>query len=102
MNTEYTKETWRKAYAELLTVLASIGIPEEVGKYIAQNLHSERSIRRMTGYVRNAHPNTMEEIADEMFAIMEDRNSWIRKKEAQQSNARYTAWLNSDLRERDD
>ena len=101
-NTSYTKETWRKAYAELLTTLAAIGIPEEVGKYIAQNLHSERSIRRMIGYVRNAHPTTMEEIADEMLAIMEDRKSWIRKKEAQESNAKYNAWLNSDLRQSDD
>lgn len=102
MDSSYTKETWRKAYAELLTVLSEAGIPEEVDKYIAQNLRTERCLRRMTGYMRNARPTTMEEIADEMLAIMEDRNSWTRKREAQESSARYNAWLNSDLRETDD
>lgn len=102
MSGAYTQATWRRAYSELLTVLAEAGIPEEVGKYIAQNLHSERSIRRMIGYMRNAHPTSMEEIADEMLAIMEDRNSWIRKKEAQESQAGYNAWLRSDLRQTDD
>ena len=102
MNATYTQDTWRKAYSELLTLLSQAGIPEEVGKYIAQNLHAERSIRRMIGYLRNAHPTSMEEIADEMLTIMEDRNNWIRKKEAQTSNAKYNAWLNSDLRQTDD
>ena len=65
---------------------------------IARNLHSERSIRRMTSYIRNAHPHSMEEIADEMVAIMEDRNHWIEKKQAQESNSRYNDWLNSEER----
>lgn len=99
MNSAYTRETWLNAYHELLTALSEFGIPEEVGKYMAQNLHSERCIRRMISYLKNARPGTMEEIADEMFAIMEDRNRWIQKKEAEESNARYTAWLNSDMRQ---
>ena len=99
---DYTQETWRRAYAELLTVLSDAGIPEEVGKYIAKNLRSERAIRRMTGYMRQARPATMEEVADEMLAIMEDRNAWARKREAEESNARYNAWLRSDLRQTDD
>lgn len=102
MDQTYTQATWRKAWAELLAELARLGIPEEVGKYIAQNLRTERCLRRMTGYLRNAHPTTMEEIADEMLAIMEDRNSWTRRREAQESNARYNAWLNSDRRGTDD
>lgn len=102
MNPSYTKETWLNAYHELLSDLAALGVPEEVGKYIAQNLHSERAIRRMIGYLRAAHPTRMEEIADEMLAIMEDWSSWIRKKEAQESNAKYNAWLNSPLRESGD
>lgn len=102
MNNGYTKETWIAAYHDLLADLSAFGIPEEVGKYIAQNLRTERCMRRMIGYLRNAHPRTMEEIADEMLAIMEDRNTWLRKKEAEESSAKYNAWLNSDLREADD
>lgn len=97
--TEYTKESYLQAYSELLRMTAASGLPEDVGRLIAKQLKSERSIRRMTSYLRNAHPKSMEEIADEMIAIMEDRQHWIEKKQAQESSARYNAWLNSEERE---
>lgn len=102
MTSSYTQATWRRAYAELLTELAGIGIPEEVGRYIAQNLRSERGIRRMISYLRNVRPTSMEDIADELLAIMEDQARWRSKKEAEESSARYNAWLRSDLRPTDD
>ena len=102
MESIYTRESWKEAYAALLTALAEVGVPEEVGKYIAQNLKTERCMRRMTGYLRGAHPNSMEEIADEMVALMETREAWTRKKEAEEANAKYTEWLNSDLRQNED
>ncbi len=52
----------------------------------------------MISYLQNAHPNSMEDIADEMIAIMEDRQHWIEKKQTQESQARYNAWLNSSVR----
>ena len=94
-----TQETWKQAYKELLQATAQYGLPEEVGKLIAKNLHSERAMRRMISYLKNAHPRTVEDIADEMLAIMEDRARWIDKKQNEESNARYNAWLNSDERE---
>lgn len=102
MNTNYSQATWRKAYAELINAMAAAGIPEEVGRYIAQQLGTERSMRRMISYMRNAQPSTMEEVADEMIAIIEDRNSWIQKKEAQQASEKYNTWLNSDMRGADE
>ena len=102
MESNYSRETWKEAYAALLTALAEVGVPEEVGKYIAQNLKTERCMRRMTGYLRGAHPTSMEEIADEMVALMETREAWARKKEAEEANAKYTQWLNSDLRQTED
>lgn len=99
--TEWTKETWQEAYEELLCTLEEWGLPREVGRMIAGNLKGERSLRRMISYMRLAHPGSLEEIADEMIAIMEDRNTWILKKQAQESNARYTAWLNSSERQRE-
>lgn len=99
---EYTRESWLQAYRELIQTAGRIGLPEEIAKVIAQNLHSERCIRRMSAYIRNARPTTMEEIADEMVALMETRDAWIRKKQAEEANAAYTMWLNSDERNSDE
>lgn len=96
---QYTQETYRQAYGELLRATSEMGIPDEVGKMIARDLHSEQSIRQMTSYLRNVHPTSMEQIADEMVAIKERRNSWIQKKQIEESNNRYNAWLNSPLRQ---
>lgn len=96
-----SQETYLQAYHDLLRAASETGLPEEVGKLLAKNLQSERSIRRMTSYLRNAHPRSMEMIADEMLAIMEDQNHWIQKKQAEESNSRYNAWLNSDMRQTD-
>ena len=98
MNERYTRETWLQARAELIRVMAENGFPEEVGALVAKELRSERSIRRMTGYVRNARPRSMEQLADELLAIIDDRENWIRKKEAEESSSRYNAWLDSEER----
>jgi len=93
-----TQESYRRAYSEFIRVAEAYGLPAEVGKMIADQLQSEIGLRRMTSYIRNARPTSMEQIADEVVAIMEDRHAWIRKKQAEESNSRYTAWLNSDRR----
>ena len=48
---------------------------------------------RMIGYLHHAKPRSAEEIADEMLAIMSDRERWIKKKEAEQANAKYNELL---------
>lgn len=102
MNNEYTRETWLEARNELIRAMAECSFPEDVGALVAKELHSEKSIRRMAGYVRNARPRSMEQIADEMLAIIDDREKWIRKKELEESNERYNAWLDSDMRGKED
>lgn len=97
-----TRETWRQAYGELLQAAERCGLPAEVGRLLAQNLKSEKAMRRMTSYLVNAHPRTMEDVADEMIAIMEDRAHWIQKKQAEESNGVYSTWLNSDRRGEDE
>ena len=72
-------ESWKAAYKELIDTITRMGYPEEFGKAIAKNL---------------ARPRSAEEIADEMLAIMSDRERWIRKKEAEEANARYNEYLN--------
>lgn len=86
-------ESWKEAYWELVGTIVKMGYPEDFGKLIAKNLGSEKTMRRMTAYLRNAKPRSAEEIADEMLAIMGDRERWIKKKEAEQANARYNELL---------
>ena len=86
-------ESWKEAYRELIGAIARMGYPEEFGKIIAKNLGSEKTMRRMTAYLYSAKPRTAEEIADEMLAIMSDRERWIAKKEAEAANARYNELL---------
>ncbi len=87
-------ESWKAAYKELIDTITRMGYPEEFGKAIAKNLGSEKTMRRMTAYLYSARPRSAEEIADEMLAIMSDRERWIRKKEAEEANARYNEYLN--------
>lgn len=86
-------EAWKEAYRDLVDAIVRMGYPEEFGRVIAKNLGSEKTMRRMTAYLRQAKPRSAEEIADEMLAIMSDRERWIRKKEAEEANARYNELL---------
>ncbi|MBO5521973.1 MAG: hypothetical protein J5973_09915 [Eubacterium sp.] len=92
-----TSESWKTAYRELIETIVRMGYPEEFGKAIAKNLGSEKTMRRMTAYLHAASPRSAEEIADEMLAIMSDRERWIAKKEAEAANARYNEILNDGL-----
>ena len=95
-------ESWKEAYGDLAGTIVRMGYPEEFGKLIAKNLGSEKTMRRMTAYLYNAKPRSAEEIADEMLAIMSDRERWIKKKEAQEANARYNELLYYGLDRQDE
>lgn len=88
------QESWKEAYWELIETLVRMGYPEEFGKAIAKNLGSEKLMRRMAAYLRIAKPRSAEEIADEMLAIMEDRERWIKKKTTEYYNGKYNEMLN--------
>ena len=90
-------ESWKAAYRELIETIVHLGYPEEFGKAVASNLGSEKTMHRMSAYLRSAKPRSAEEIADEMLAIMSDRERWIAKKEAEEANARYNDILNNGL-----
>ena len=95
-------ESWKAAYRDLIETIVRMGYPEELGKAVAQNLGSEKTMRRMTAYLHSARPRSAEEIVDEMLAIMSDRERWIRKKEAEKANARYNELLYYGLGENED
>ena len=57
-------ESWKAAYRELIGTLVRMGYPEELGKAIAKNLGSEKTMRRMTAYLHSARPRSAEEIVE--------------------------------------
>ncbi|MGI5989633.1 MAG: hypothetical protein ACOX78_05160 [Lachnospiraceae bacterium] len=76
-----------------------MGYPAEFAAVLAANLRTEKAMGRMCGYLKNAHPRSAEEIADEMMAILSDRDAWIEKKSAQYYNAKYNSWVRRGLEE---
>lgn len=71
------------------------GYPEGFCDIITQNLNTDYTAGRMLGYL--AHFDRMlpaGEIADEMLAILSDRDSFIRKKETEAANAAWNMYLN--------
>ena len=80
-------------YRDLVQTLVRMGYPKEFGAVIADNLRTERTMSRMISYLRQANPRSADEIADEMLAIMEDRERWIRKKTAEYYNGKYNELL---------
>ena len=79
---------------ELIDILVRMGFSAELGEAIAANLRTEKPMNRMIGYLLSAQPRTEEDIVDEMLAIMSDRDTWIRKKEAEFYNQKYNEYLN--------
>ena len=73
---------------ELYKVLISKGYPKELCSEIAYNiLNTDYTATRMLGYLyRYAEPR-IEDVIDEMIAILSDREEIIKKKEMEQSQA---------------
>ena len=88
-------EIRKRKKRELIDILVRMGFSAELGEAIAANLRTEKPMNRMIGYLLSAQPRTEEDIVDEMLAIMSDRDTWIRKKEAEFYNQKYNEYLNS-------
>ena len=91
-----------RIYRELVRAIVRMGYPEEFGIAIADNLRTEKTIGRMIRYLDHAKPRSAEEIADEMLAIMDDRERWIQKKSAEYYNRKYNELLYYGLEGNDD
>ena len=84
---------WAMARDRLIKVITELGFEKELGEQIAAQLGSLKAIRRMTVYLENVRPQTTELVVDEMLAICSEIEEWRRKKEAQETNARYNEML---------
>ena len=89
---------WAISRDHLAAAVASLGYPEEFADLLAKQLGSPKGIDRLTSYLYQAKPGTVEMIIDEMLAIRSDIDAWREKKESQEAQAGYNSWLNSDAR----
>lgn len=93
---------WAAAKSRLASATEALGYPRELADLMAGQLKSPRAMDRMAGYLLQARPGSLEMIMDEMLAISEEIDTWRKKKENEEAQAAYSAWLNSDLRCPDD
>ena len=79
---------------ELYDILISRGYPEPFCDEITKNLNTDWTAQRMIGYLSHYKKLPMEEIADEMLAILSDRNRIMQKQELEETIARRKEYLN--------
>lgn len=91
------KKIWLSSREKLLKAVRSLGFPEELGEAIVKNLGSPRAMDRMTSYLNQAKPKTMELVIDEMLSIRSEIETWKVKKDSENANARYNEILNYGL-----
>ena len=84
---------WARARDQLASALSALGCPEKLADLLARQLGSPKAIDRMTSYILQAKPKSLEAIIDEMLAIQAEIKAWKEKKEAQEAQAGYNVWL---------
>lgn len=73
---------------ELYKVLLSKGYPKELCAEIAyKNMNTDYTATRMLGYLYRITNPRMEDLIDEMLAILSDREQIIQKKELEHAQA---------------
>ena len=84
---------WSMAKSDLCREILSLGFSREFADLLAKELGSPRAIGRMTAYLRSAKPHSVEMIVDEMLAISAEAQTWRERKESQEAQAAYSAYL---------
>ena len=73
---------------ELYKILLGKGYPKELCAEIAyKNMNTDYTATRMLGYLYRISNPRIEDLIDEMLAILSDRNAIIQKKEMEQAQS---------------
>ena len=78
---------------KLYHVLLYRGYPKEFCDEITKNLNTDWTANRMLGYLSHYKKLPMEEIVDEMLAILSDRNRIMAKKDMEATNAKWNEMM---------
>ena len=73
---------------QLYNMMLERGHPENLCELVTRNLNTDYTATRMIGYLSHYSYLPEVEVVDEMLAILSDRNAIIRKKEAEQAQAK--------------
>ena len=87
-------DTYEQAREGLRRAVVACGFPEEFASALAMGLGSENAIRHMTSYLWGVRPTSMEDVADELVAIVDVRDRWIERKVSERAQASLTAFYN--------
>ena len=69
--------------------MLSRGYPEDFSDLITKNLNTDFTAKRMLGYFRHMKHPSLEDVADEMLAILADRNAIMQKKDMEATQAKW-------------
>jgi len=84
---------------ELYHLMLKRGYPEPFCDEVTQNLNTDWTAARMIGYLSHYERLRLEDIADEVLAILSDRNRIMQKKEYEYYNAKWNAFLETGFDE---
>lgn len=87
---------------ELYYLLLKRGYPEEFCDAITKNLNTDFTAIRMIRYLSHYKKLPLEEIVDEMLAILSDRNRIMKKKELERINSSLNDFMMQDWCEDED
>lgn len=83
---------------ELYRVMREKGYPDDFCKEIAyKHMNTDYTATRMLGYLYRISEPRLEDIVDEMLAILSDRNAIIQKKELEHAQATINRIYNEGL-----
>ena len=88
---------------ELMRALQEKGSPDDFCKELAyRQLNTDYTATRMLGYLyRHSEASRIEDVVDEMLAILYDRNALIQKHEAEQAQAKISEIYRYGLNEQE-
>lgn len=78
---------------KLYHVMLDRGYPQEFCEQVSLNLNTDWTANRMLGYLSHYKKLPMEEIVDEMLAILSDRNRIMVKKDMEATNAKWNEMM---------
>ena len=84
------RKMWALSRNDLARAVAALGYPEKFADLLAKQLGSPKAIDRLASYIRQANPDSMEMIIDEMLAIRAEIDAWREKKENREAQEGYS------------
>ena len=84
-------------YQKLYDLMISKGYPEDFSMVIASEMHTDFTSMRMIGYISKNKRLPLEEVADEMLAILSDRDRITQKHILEHAQAKINEMYRQDL-----